>query len=96
MITPNVNQVLKMSNEYNLIPVVKRILADMETPIRIFRRYAENERAFLLESVEGGIQWARYSFIGTDPFLMISAKRAGWKWKKLARSASCQANLLKN
>lgn len=54
MITPNVNQVLKMSNEYNLIPVVKRILADMETPIRIFRRYADNDRAFLLESVEGG------------------------------------------
>ncbi|PAF28827.1 anthranilate synthase component I [Paenibacillus sp. 7516] len=75
MITPNVNQVLKMSKEYNLIPVVKRILADMETPIRIFRRYAENDRAFLLESVEGGIQWARYSFIGTDPFLMISAKK---------------------
>lgn len=53
MITPNVNQVLKMSNEYNLIPVVKRILADMETPIRIFRRFADNDRAFLLESVEG-------------------------------------------
>lgn len=49
MITPNVNQVLKMSNEYNLIPVVKRILADMETPIRIFRRYADNDRAFCLK-----------------------------------------------
>nr|WP_145401131.1 anthranilate synthase component I [Paenibacillus xylanexedens] len=75
MITPNVDQVLKMASEYNLIPVVKRILADMETPIRIFRRYADNDRAFLLESVEGGIQWARYSFIGTDPFLMISGKK---------------------
>lgn len=53
MITPNVDQVLKMASEYNLIPVVKRILADMETPIRIFRRYADNDRAFLLESVEG-------------------------------------------
>ncbi|MCM3784007.1 anthranilate synthase component I [Neobacillus mesonae] len=67
-------QVLKHAREYNLIPVAKRILADMETPIRLFSRFAEQEHAFLLESVEGGSTWARYSFIGTNPFLSISAK----------------------
>lgn len=75
MMNPGVEQVIKLSREYNLIPVVKRLLADMETPIRIFQRYAERECAFLLESVEGGSQWARYSFIGTDPFMMIYGKR---------------------
>lgn len=67
-------QVLKLAGSYNLIPVVKRILADMETPIRLFSRFANEEYAFLLESVEGGSQWARYSFIGTSPFLSISGK----------------------
>lgn len=75
MTKPSVDQVVTLSQEYNLIPVVKRLLADMETPIRIFQRFANRDHAFLLESVEGGIQWARYSFIGSDPFLKISGKK---------------------
>ncbi|WP_025693738.1 anthranilate synthase component I [Paenibacillus durus] len=75
MTSPNVEQVVSLSRQYNLIPVVKRLLADMETPIRIFQRFAGRKNAFLLESVEGGIQWARYSFIGSDPFLLISGKK---------------------
>lgn len=75
MLMPHVEQVITMANKFNLIPVYRKVLADMETPIRIFRRYAEQDRAFLLESVEGGEQWARYSFIGTDPFLMVSGKK---------------------
>ncbi|AHV98078.1 anthranilate synthase component I [Paenibacillus sabinae] len=75
MTSPSVEQVISLSRQYNLIPVVKRLLADMETPIRIFQRFAGRKNAFLLESVEGGIQWARYSFIGSDPFLLISGKK---------------------
>lgn len=75
MTSPAVEEVVTLARQYNLIPVAKRLLADMETPIRLFQRYAERDRAFLLESVEGGVQWARYSFIGSDPFLMISGKK---------------------
>lgn len=75
MASPSMEQVVSLAGQYNLIPVAVRLLADMETPIRIFQRYAQRERAFLLESVEGGVQWARYSFIGTDPFLLISGKQ---------------------
>lgn len=75
MTNPSIEEVVSLSRKYNLIPVVKRLLADMETPIRLFQRFAEQDRAFLLESVEGGSQWARYSFIGSDPFLMISGKK---------------------
>jgi len=75
MMTPSLEQVITLSSQFNLIPVVKRLLSDMETPIRVFQRYAQRDRAFLLESVEGGVQWARYSFIGTDPFLMVSGKQ---------------------
>ena len=75
MTTPQVEQVIALAKDYNLIPIVRTLLADMESPIRIFRRIAERERAFLLESVEGGVNWARYSFIGKDPFMMITAKK---------------------
>lgn len=75
MTNPSVQEVVKLSQDYNLIPVVKRSLADMETPIRLFQRFAERDRAFLLESVEGGKQWARYSFIGSDPFFNDIGKK---------------------
>lgn len=74
MITPSLSESISLAKEYNLIPVVRTLLADLETPISIFRRVAKRDKAFLLESVEGGYQWARYSFIGTNPFMMVSAK----------------------
>lgn len=64
-----------MAGKYNVIPVVRRLLADTETPIRVFQHLSKDKRAFLLESVEGGVKWARYSFIGTDPFLVLKLKR---------------------
>ncbi|PZD93537.1 anthranilate synthase component I [Paenibacillus sambharensis] len=68
------NEVIRMAAEYNLIPIARHIMADTETPIRLFQHFCKEERAFLLESVEGGVKWARYSFIGTDPFMMIRGK----------------------
>lgn len=66
--------VTKLAKEFNLIPVVRTVMADTETPIRLFKHFATKEHAFLLESVEGGAKWARYSFIGCDPFLMLYGK----------------------
>ncbi|GIP37463.1 anthranilate synthase component I [Paenibacillus sp. J31TS4] len=74
MYTPNLNEVTRLSSAYNLIPVTRKLMADTETPIRLFQHVAEQPHAFLLESVEGGAKWARYSFIGTDPFLTMRAK----------------------
>lgn len=68
-------QIKAMAGKYNVIPVVRRLLADTETPIRVFQHLSRDKRAFLLESVEGGIKWARYSFIGTDPFLVLRLKK---------------------
>lgn len=67
-------QVIAMASKYNLIPIVRRVMADTETPIRLFKHFAKKEHAFLLESVEGGAKWARHSFIGSDPFLMLYGK----------------------
>lgn len=77
MTNPTVEQVIRLAKDYNLIPVVRTLMADTETPIRIFQHFYQERCAFLLESVEGGVKWARYSFIGTDPFLMIRGKRGG-------------------
>lgn len=74
MYTPELKQVISLAKQHNLIPVVRSIMADLETPIRVFQHFYEEQRSFLLESVEGGVNWARYSFIGTDPFLMFSGK----------------------
>ncbi|MDF2924394.1 MAG: anthranilate synthase component [Paenibacillaceae bacterium] len=74
MYAPNVQEVIRLAREYNLIPVVRHLLADTETPIRVFQQFYAEKRAFLLESVEGGVKWARYSFIGTEPFLIVKAK----------------------
>jgi len=74
MIYPDRKTFQRLAQEYNLIPVARTLMADTETPIRVFQHYCEDQYAFLLESVEGGVNWARYSFIGTDPFLVVRGK----------------------
>ena len=51
----------------NLVPVYREILADLETPVSAFLKIDDGGDAFLLESVEGGEKWARYSFLGIAP-----------------------------
>ncbi len=74
MYSPSSQEVVHLAQQYNLIPVVRNLMADTETPIRVFQHLHEEKRAFLLESVEGGAKWARYSFLGTDPFLIVQGK----------------------
>ena len=50
----------------NLIPVYREILADLETPVSVLKKIRHKRHAYLLESVEGGEKWGRYSFIGTN------------------------------
>ena len=59
------------------VPVCKEMVADLLTPVSAFLKIAEHsDYAFLLESVEGGEQVGRYSFLGKDPFLILRS-RAG-------------------
>src|SRR5690554_5993309 len=74
MYSPELTEVIRLAKEYNLIPIARTLMADTETPIRVFQHLYREPRAFLLESVEGGVKWARYSFIGTDPFLIVRGK----------------------
>ncbi len=57
------------------VPVCKEIVADLLTPVSAFLKIAEHsDHAFLLESVEGGEQVGRYSFLGKDPFLILRSR----------------------
>ncbi len=61
--------------DYDMIPLCKEIYADIVTPISLLRRLKEiDSKYYLLESVEGGKQWGRYSFLGVNPLLQISCK----------------------
>src|SRR5689334_246946 len=74
MFYPDLNQVKVLAKKHNIIPISMQVYADMETPISLFKRFAESKYCFLLESVEGGEKWARYSFIGNNPFLIVKSR----------------------
>lgn len=75
MFTPSLEDVMSLSKEnYNVIPIGFTYLSDHETCISQFERVRHESYAFLLESVEGGERWARYSYIGRKPFLVIASK----------------------
>jgi anthranilate synthase component 1 len=54
-----------LAKKGNLIPLYREILADYETPVSAFAKIDHGPSAYLLESVEGGENWARYSFLGS-------------------------------
>lgn len=68
MYTPAFEEVLRHGSTYNVIPIRYSFLADQATPIQLYETVRKPD-SFLLESVEGGTRWARYSFIGLNPFL---------------------------
>ncbi|MDD5796132.1 MAG: anthranilate synthase component I [Oscillospiraceae bacterium] len=68
MIKPEYAQVLELTKDYDVIPIFKECYADVITPITLLRKIArKSKRFFLLESIEGGEKWSRYSFLGFDP-----------------------------
>ena len=61
-----------MAGKYNIIPVWAEILADLTTPVALFNRCIGDNEGFLLESVDRGEHWGRWSFIGGKPLATIS------------------------
>ncbi len=73
-IKPEYPEFIKRCRQGNLIPVWAEILADMETPVSVFKKLAGADYAFLLESVEQGENLGRYSFIGYDPSVVVRCR----------------------
>jgi anthranilate synthase component 1 len=71
MYYPTLQEVRRLKKHGNLVPVCRDIQADLETPVSAYLKIARGNYSFLLESVEGGERMARYSFIGTEPLLVL-------------------------
>jgi len=71
MYYPTQEEFLKLAARGNLIPVTRRILADLETPLSAYRKIRGQGESFLFESVEGGEHVGRYSFVGCNPRAII-------------------------
>ena len=77
MIQPDFKTVKKLARGCGLVPISKELLADTETPVSAYLKIrAQSSYAFLFESVVGGEQIGRYSFLGVDPFLIFRSHGA--------------------
>ena len=71
MYSPTLDEFKNLAAQGNLIPVARRILADLETPLSAYRKIRGLGESFLFESVEGGEHVGRYSFVGCNPRAVI-------------------------
>jgi anthranilate synthase component 1 len=71
MYSPRLEEFQKLATQGNLIPVTRRLLADIETPLSAYRKIRGAGESFLFESVEGGEHIGRYSFVGCNPRALI-------------------------
>jgi anthranilate synthase component I len=74
MYYPSLEEVKSLKRIGNLVPIYREIVADLETPVSAFLKINRGGYSFLLESVEGGERLARYSFIGTEPYRLLTVK----------------------
>lgn len=63
---------------YTHVPVYRRLLADLDTPLSLYLKLADAPYSYLLESVEGGERWARYSIIGLPARRVIRVDDRRW------------------
>ncbi len=71
---PDLTAFRRQATQGNIVPVWKTLVADLETPVSAYLKIAAGHKyAFLLESVEGGERIGRYTFLGAEPFLRVTA-----------------------
>ncbi|WP_369206215.1 anthranilate synthase component I [Streptomyces sp. PU-14G] len=82
MTAPDLETFRRLATDRRVIPVTRRVLADGDTPIALYRKLAaERPGTFLLESAENGRTWSRYSFVGvrSDAALTVRDGQAHWQ-----------------
>ena len=70
---PSLPDVRRLVGQGNVVPIYREVRADLETPVSAYLKVARGPYSFLLESVEGGENLGRYSFIGTEPYRVHQA-----------------------
>ena len=82
MLSPSQDVFEELARRGNLVPVVREVVVDLDTPLSIFQRLDDGHTSFLFESVEGGERWARFSFIGVGSRAIFRARGAGVEWSE--------------
>jgi anthranilate synthase component 1 len=80
LLRPSEDQFVELARQGNLIPVVREMLADFDTPLSLFLRLDDQRTSFLYESVEGGEKWARWSFLGSGARTIFRARGRHVEW----------------
>jgi anthranilate synthase component I len=75
MVVPDFAGFRRLAQQGNIIPVYREILGDLETPVAAYKKLRSREPSFLLESVEGGEKWGRFSFLGFKPSLLFQVQQ---------------------
>ncbi|MCB5910512.1 anthranilate synthase component I [Streptomyces pinistramenti] len=79
--TPDLDTFRTLAKDRRVIPVTRRLLADGDTPVGLYRKLAdERPGTFLLESAENGRTWSRYSFIGVRSAATLTAREGRAHW----------------
>jgi anthranilate synthase component 1 len=73
-VLPTCDEFLAVARSHGVVPIARRVLADLHTPLGVYDRVRGNGPSFLLESAEHGERWGRYSFVGFDPFLVVRSR----------------------
>ena len=73
-VEPSRAEFLHLAARYPVVPVRAELLGDRETAVSVFEKLVGDRPGFLLESVEGGETWARWSFVGWDPAFTLVAR----------------------
>ncbi len=68
---------IELAASYDVIPVSRERLADLDTPVTVLQRFRHHDNVFLLESMEGGEKWGRYSIVGIDPEPLLTVEHTG-------------------
>ncbi|HUH66420.1 MAG TPA: anthranilate synthase component I [Syntrophales bacterium] len=71
---PEFEKFKELTEQGNLIPVYREILADIDTPVSALMKLRTRSHVFLLESVEGGEKWGRFTFLGSDPRIIFKVR----------------------
>jgi anthranilate synthase component 1 len=73
-IYPSREEFQKLATANTVIPVWTEMLADVETPVAAYMKLVGDKPGFLLESVDHGERWSRYSFVGRDPLATLTLR----------------------